>query len=105
MFKELCSDVDANEYSLIVDESTDIMTKKQLCVVIRYPSYSKKRIVTSFLGLMEIERGTAEVVTKCLVDFLENRAKLNIKNVLDWQQTVATPCAGHTILSYQDYGS
>lgn len=38
--EDLLEDVGSGPYSLIVDESTDVTTKKQLCIVIRY--YSKK---------------------------------------------------------------
>ncbi|KAK3892497.1 hypothetical protein Pcinc_003728 [Petrolisthes cinctipes] len=49
MMKELCSDISDTEYSLIIYENTDITTEKKLAVVVRYPSFSKKKIITSFL--------------------------------------------------------
>lgn len=36
MFKDLISDIGDAQYSLVIDESTDITSVKQLCVVIRY---------------------------------------------------------------------
>lgn len=78
MLKELCKDIGENEYSLIIDESTDIATQKQLCVVVRYPSFEKKKIVTSFLGLIKVANGTAEAVTSALLDFLKNDVKLDV---------------------------
>lgn len=40
MHEDLLEDIVSGPYSLIVDESTDVTSKKQLCIVIRY--YSKK---------------------------------------------------------------
>ena len=82
MNTELRRDIGDSEYSLIIDESTDITMKKKLCVVVRYPSYEKKRIVTSFAGLVQLERGTAEAVTTALLEFLKTHMKLDIKKCI-----------------------
>lgn len=82
MFSDLRRDIGDSDYSLIIDESTDNTMKKKLCIVVRYPSYEKKRIVTSFAGLVELERGTAEAVTTALLEFLEKHMKLDVKKCI-----------------------
>ena len=72
MLEELLQDISDSAYSLIIDESTDIASKKKLCVVIRYPSYTRKKIVTSFLGLVELENSTSQGITDKLLDFLKD---------------------------------
>lgn len=52
MVQELRRDIGDSDYSLIIDEITDGTMKKKLCVVMRYPSYEKKKIITSFAGLV-----------------------------------------------------
>ena len=56
MLSELCRDIGDSEYSLIIDESTDISMKKSCVAVVRYPNNENKRIITSFLRLVELER-------------------------------------------------
>ncbi|KAK3863207.1 hypothetical protein Pcinc_030997 [Petrolisthes cinctipes] len=75
MLSNLLNDIGDSEYSLIIDESTDISARKKLCVVVRYPSCKKRRILTSFLGLIELQRA----VPDALIEFLERCVKLNVK--------------------------
>ena len=44
---ELGKDVKGKDFSVILDESTDISTTKLLCVMVRYHSDSKNKIATS----------------------------------------------------------
>lgn len=53
------TDLGDQEYSLLIDESTDISVLKMLGVSIRYFSRSLKKIISTFLGLVAIEDGTA----------------------------------------------
>ncbi|GBP43091.1 hypothetical protein EVAR_96353_1 [Eumeta japonica] len=71
------------EYSLLLDESTDISISKMLGVSIRYYSRSLKAIISTFLGLVEIEDGTANSIVngiKGLLSVLE----IEIKNDQYW---------------------
>lgn len=60
--EEIVSDLRDQEYSLLLDESTDISVSKMLGVSIRYFSRSLKTIISTFLGLVEIEDGTANSI-------------------------------------------
>ena len=66
----LLRDVRNSHYSLIIDESTDVGTQKQLCVIVRY--YSKKlgRITTTFLGIVILKKTTAEGIFQTIQEFL-----------------------------------
>ena len=60
--KEIVSDLGDQEYSLLLDESMDILVSKLLGISIRYFSRSLKTIVSTFLGLVELEDGTANSI-------------------------------------------
>lgn len=49
--EELIKDIRQQKYSIIIDESTDISTSKQLGIVIRYFSRKLKKVLSSFLAL------------------------------------------------------
>ncbi|MGH0116548.1 UNVERIFIED_CONTAM: hypothetical protein FKN15_014748 [Acipenser sinensis] len=70
MFFDLIKDTGESEYSLVIDESTDISTIKQLCVVSRYSSKPLQKTLSAFLGLLTLEGGTAEAISEDLVSFL-----------------------------------
>ena len=57
----------------LIDESTDVYAIKQMCVVIRYPSVARRRVVTTFLGLVSLESGAAAAITEALVAFLNEQ--------------------------------
>lgn len=95
MLSDLLSDIGDSEYSLTIDENTDISSRKQLCVVVRYPSCKKRSIITSFLEMIELERGSAQAVTDTLLEFLERCVKLNVKKCMVWQQMVAILWVGY----------
>jgi len=71
LLDELVNDVNNTSYSLIIDESTDVSTKKLLCVVVRYFSTALNRIVSTFLGLVELEGETADAISSSLLEFLD----------------------------------
>lgn len=56
---ELTKDIGNSKFSILHDESTDISVTKVLGISIRYYSKTEKIINTTFLGLVEIENGTA----------------------------------------------
>ncbi|XP_026119257.1 protein NLRC3-like [Carassius auratus] len=69
--KKLVADVGDQRFSLLLDESTDISVSKYLGVVIRYFSDTKQTIVSTFLGLVELEGGDARSIARAVVAFLE----------------------------------
>lgn len=60
VFEELLEDIGDSYYSVISDESTSIDVKKMLCLMLRYYSKSKKKIVTTFYKLIQLHGGTAD---------------------------------------------
>lgn len=67
----LKNDIGDNSYSLIIDESTDVSVKKYLGVVIKYFSSSRNEIISTFLGLVELESADAEGIVTALTGLLE----------------------------------
>ena len=78
---ELLTDLKDQSYSLIIDESTDTGMEKQLCVVVRDYSQLKKCIVTTFLGIIALESGTAEGIFNAVVQFLDTN-KLQVEKCI-----------------------
>lgn len=69
MFKDLISDIGDAQYSLVIEESTDITSVKQLCVVIRYFSVKLNKTVSTFLRLVSLDGETAEAIAFTLTSF------------------------------------
>lgn len=67
ILQDLLEDVDRSYYSLIIDESTTIDTKKVLCLMIRYFSTKKKKIMTTFYRLIEMRSGTSDAITQAIL--------------------------------------
>lgn len=99
---ELIKDIGDQQYSLIIDESTDVSVCKYLCLCIRYVlsvivlvhqiniairicfsyfSKIKRKIITNFLGLVEITMATAEILADVIQEFLKNIG-LNVKKMI-----------------------
>ncbi|XP_011876164.1 PREDICTED: zinc finger MYM-type protein 1-like [Vollenhovia emeryi] len=70
--EEICRRVKDNVYSLIIDETTDIDTKKSLAIIIRFFDEKKMSVVDKFLGLVELETANAENIHKTVLKCLED---------------------------------
>ena len=51
---ELHDDIQSTPFSLLVDESTDVSTSKNMGVSIKYYSPTTKKVVSTFLGLVKV---------------------------------------------------
>lgn len=71
MLTDWRKDIDDIAYSLVIDESTDVATEKQLCIVVPYSSLKNTKIINSILGLVILESIPAEAVTCSLMKFME----------------------------------
>ncbi|XP_018324950.1 uncharacterized protein LOC108736862 [Agrilus planipennis] len=60
MLEELIIDIGEQDYSIILDESTDVSTIKYMAYCVRYISRSLDQFVTDFLGFAEVFTATAE---------------------------------------------
>ncbi|XP_031724785.1 zinc finger protein 862-like [Anarrhichthys ocellatus] len=74
--KRVTSDVGDEKFSLLLDKSTDVSVSKYLGVVIRYFSAIKRTVVSTFLGLVELEGSDAKSIAKAVVELLK---KCNLK--------------------------
>ncbi|XP_031784236.1 uncharacterized protein LOC107981272 [Nasonia vitripennis] len=81
MLKELIEDVGDWSYSLIVDESTDVATMKFLCLCIKYFSHKQNRIVTAYLGLIEVVKADANTLCYAIIEYCK-KINLNLKNLI-----------------------
>ena len=70
-----------NVTQLIEDESTDAASNKNLCVLVRYFSKSKKKVETSLLGKAEVISATGENIFEALKS-LTDRAHLQLENCI-----------------------
>lgn len=68
----LRSDIGDGKYSILIDESTDIAVIKLLGVTIRYFSPEMKKFVSTYLGLLEIEAGSAQCIAKAVIKLLRD---------------------------------
>lgn len=85
--EELIKDIGQQKYSLIIDESTNISTSKQLGIVIRYFSRKLKKVVSSFLALQPLKTCDAVGIVGALISCLQKYSLDKIK-WLDWEQTM-----------------
>ncbi|CAH2084734.1 unnamed protein product [Euphydryas editha] len=81
-FKDLLiKDIGKGPYSLILDESTDISVTKQLGVIIKYLSEERSEIVSTFLGLQQLQSSNAKSIVDALISLISD-LNLDIKNLM-----------------------
>ena len=66
--EELVADIKGKKFALIVDDSTDVATMKQLCVIVRYYSDFEKKIVTAFVDLISVVHTRADDLFNAIKD-------------------------------------
>ncbi|EFN81622.1 Zinc finger MYM-type protein 1, partial [Harpegnathos saltator] len=81
LLNDLLHDLKNCPYSLLIDENTDVGTVKYLCICVRYFSKKTQKILVCFLGLIEIERASAECLYTKLKEFLTNLG-LHLINII-----------------------
>lgn len=81
ILQSLVEDIGNSKYSLIVDESTDVSVSKYMAYCIRYFSKSLQTITNEFLGLVIVERATADALCELTMQFLKE-INLNPKNII-----------------------
>lgn len=80
-FDELMEDIGDSYYSMIIDESTATDKKKILCIMIRYFSKSKKKVITTFYRVVEVTAGDAETLYESFTNILKSD-KLKVENLI-----------------------
>lgn len=81
LIEELIQDIGTSYFSLIVDESTDVLVFKYLCICIKYVSVKNECINLQFLGIIEIVSCTAESLYNYICNFMDE-IHLDISNVI-----------------------
>lgn len=81
LLEELIEDVADSYFSIIMDGSTTVDTKKVMCFMIRYFSQKRRRVHTNFYRLVELESGTAASTTTAFTNQLE-KDNLKLENLL-----------------------
>lgn len=59
------------KFSLIIDESTDIASKKQLAIVVRFYCNRELRVRSPFFKLVEVMHSDADSITAAVLDGFE----------------------------------
>lgn len=77
----LRSDLKNQQYSLLLDESTDIAVHKYLGIVIIYYSNTLKKIVSTFLDLVELEECNADGIVAAIKKTLK-KFNLPLENLM-----------------------
>lgn len=80
--EKLRNDIGNSAFSLIIDESNDISVTKILGLVIRYYSHQKKRIIVTFLDMVDLKECDANAICEAIKSTL-------IKHGLDLQNLIA----------------
>lgn len=74
---ELSEKLKRSKFSVLVDESTDIATVKQMCVVIRFFDSERLKIETYFWELVPVQNSTAESMFNAIIQtFTEKNVSL-----------------------------
>lgn len=64
--EELCKEIiRAKKYCLLIDESTDVSSDKNLCICVRFYSDTVGKVVTALLGIVPVTETTGEALFKC----------------------------------------
>ncbi|CAG9815947.1 unnamed protein product [Phaedon cochleariae] len=69
-------------FSIIIDESTDISTKKSLVVMVRFWDEELQTIKDRFLGLLEVEDASAEGLFQLIKSKILDKYKLPYSNII-----------------------
>jgi len=81
LLDNLVNAIGQKRYSLIIDESTDVSVTKYLCMCVKYFDTTENRILTDFLGILEVERATAIDLHKSIIEYLQ-RIGIPLRNMI-----------------------
>lgn len=81
LLENVVNDCNGNPFSLIIDESTDVSVVKYLCLCIKYFSIQDQKIKIQFLGLIEVEKCTADLLYEHICKYIEHIG-LNLINLV-----------------------
>lgn len=79
-------------FSILLDETTDVSSRKCLAVVVRY---FHKKLETNFLALLEVPEATASILFKAIMDLLA-KFDIPVKNLVGYGADNASTMMGST---------
>lgn len=68
-------------FSLIIDESTDVSVSQVLAVMVRYYDEKKCRVTDALLDIVEVDDASASGLYKCVKELLESK-NIPLKNII-----------------------
>ena len=90
---DVATSLQQNPYSLLVDESTDVASMKQLCVVVRYFDDALNRVSTRFFSLIDIPRADAATLYDSFRQELE-QDEVPLRNIVGYASDGASVMMG-----------
>ncbi|XP_067122933.1 zinc finger protein 862-like [Centruroides vittatus] len=69
------------KYSMIIDESTDILVSQTLAIVVRYFDHKRNDVKDVFFDIVLVENGTAQGLQNCIKSIFQER-KVPLQNMI-----------------------
>lgn len=70
-----------SNFSLIIDESTDVSVSQVLVVMVRYYDEKNCRVTDALLDIVEVDDASASGLYKCVKELLESK-EIPLKNII-----------------------
>lgn len=90
----LASKLEKTEFSLKIDETTDVSSAKCLVIIARFYDEAKCSISDCFMGLVELTDATAQEIFNTIKQHFEN-CQISIKNIVSLAVDNASVMTGH----------
>lgn len=91
--EKIISEIKENRFSLIIDETTDITSKKALVLVVRYIDKNTKVIKDRFLSFLEMIKTDANTIFETIKNFFDKH-EIPLQNLIGLATDGATVMAG-----------
>ncbi|CAG9840762.1 unnamed protein product [Diabrotica balteata] len=89
----LITKLQGTKFSIIIDETTDISTRKCLAILVRYLDKTSYSVMDSLLTLVEVEECTADGLTSAILNVLHT-FNINLENVIGFAADNASVMMG-----------
>lgn len=93
LLEELVSELKTTRYSLLIDESTDVVGSKHLCLCVQYYSEKKSCIKTGFLALIPVTVTTGAALYEAIINYLKDN-DIDICNCIGFSSDGANNVCG-----------
>lgn len=80
---QLITTLQRQKFSIIIDETTDIASKKQLALVVRYFCDKQLSVKSQFFGLIELTQSDATTITTRIISTLDKHS-IPLSNVIGY---------------------